>query len=439
VKDERSRSVISRIRAKLFDGASAGVFRGMATLALGTGGAQLIGIAAIPILTRLYSPEDFGVLAVFTALVAILAPLVTLRYVLVLPLPRHDGVAMNLLVLSCVLMLTLSALIALALWGWGATLLALVSMEVLAPWWWLIALGVLGTAAYEMLTLWATRRRAYRIIAQTKLTQSAAGAAVKIGLGYVALQPLGLLIGQLVTQVGGVGWLLRGFGTEFRTNWHHLRLLRIRKVAWRHRGFPIWRAPSQFLMVFSVQAPILFMTGLFDAPTTGQFGLAVMTLAVPLNLVGQSASKALYGEASAAMKTEPERVVPMATDVQFKLFFMSLGPALLLFFFGEPLFVAAFGKEWGMAGTFASILSFALVFQFTSAPLVQLINLISSQSFFLAINSIRLIGLLSIFWCAAALSLDAKTTAMIYSAFTGLFYIGISFLILQKLKAFRCH
>lgn len=103
-------SLRSRISARLFGGTSGGVFRGMMTLALGSSIGRVIGIASIPVLTRLYSPADFGVLAVFTALVAILAPLVTLRYALALPLPRHDGVAMNLLVLSTGLMLGLSAI-----------------------------------------------------------------------------------------------------------------------------------------------------------------------------------------------------------------------------------------------------------------------------------------------------------------------------------------
>lgn len=426
-----------RLSARLFGGVSSGVFRGMATLALGTGGAQLIGIAAIPILTRLYAPEDFGVLAVFVALVTILAPLVTLRYVLALPLPRHDALAMNLLVLSCALMLGLSALVGLALWAFRAPLLTLISMEELAPWWGLITLGVLGAASYDMLTLWATRRRAYRVIAQTSVTQSAAGAAVKIGLGLAAIQPLGLLVGQVIAVSAGSERLRRVFLADFRANRHHIRLSRIRKVAWRHRGFPIWRVPSQFLMVFSMQAPMLFMAGLFDTGTTGQFGLAIMALSAPMGLVGQSAGKALYGEATARMKTDPKSVVSMATDVQRKLLFMALGPALLLFFFGEPFFVAAFGQEWEMAGTFASILSFALAFQLTSAPLVQLINLFARQSNFLVINSIRLTGLLLVFWCASALSLDAKTTAILYSAFTGSFYLGISFLILRKLRTFR--
>lgn len=421
-----------RLARALFGGTSGGVLRGMATLALGSGIGRMIGIAAIPLLTRLYTPEDFGLLAVFTALVAILAPMVTLRYVLALPLPRHDGVAMNLLALSTGLMLGLSALIALGLWLGGETLLGLVSMQALAPWWWLIALGVLGTATYEMLTLWATRRRAYKVIAQTNVTQSVTGAVVKIGLGLLSVQPLGLLLGQVMAQAGGMGRLLRGFEAEFRANWRHISAARLRKAAWKHRGFPVWRLPSQFLMAFSLQAPMLFMAALYDAQTTGQFGLAMMALSVPVTIIGQSAGKALYGEASQVFKEEPARVAKMARAVQMRLLAFSLVPAAILFFFGADLFYVAFGPEWTVAGQFTSVIAFAIVFQFASAPLIQLMNLLKSQSVFLLINIFRSAGLAAVFLSGEWLEMEAMTVVALYSAFTTIFYLGVSAYILSE-------
>src|SRR5690606_12731715 len=96
---------------RLVDKDASAVFKGMITLALGSGGARLIGLAAIPLLSRLYSPEDFGLLAVFSSMVLILAPLVSLRYVLALPLPRRDGTALNLLALSMACIFLGSALV----------------------------------------------------------------------------------------------------------------------------------------------------------------------------------------------------------------------------------------------------------------------------------------------------------------------------------------
>lgn len=92
---------------------------------------------------------------------------------------------------------------AIALWALAPALLGLFSVEALIPWWWLILVGVVATAAYELLTYWAMRERNYKVIASTNVWQSAVGSIVKIGLGVLALQPAGLLVGQVVAQGGG--------------------------------------------------------------------------------------------------------------------------------------------------------------------------------------------------------------------------------------------
>ncbi|MBK1621851.1 hypothetical protein CKO42_26465 [Lamprobacter modestohalophilus] len=172
----------------------------MMTLAMGSGAARLIGVASIPILTRIYSPEDFGALASFTVLVSMISPVLTLRYVVALPLPRRDGMAMNLMALSASIMGIMALIVTVGLWLLAPLLMGLLSMEVLVPYWWLIALGVTAAGVYELLSTWATRRKAYITIAKTEVLQSLSGSLLKIGLGLLALKPIGLLVGQVVAR-----------------------------------------------------------------------------------------------------------------------------------------------------------------------------------------------------------------------------------------------
>jgi O-antigen/teichoic acid export membrane protein len=419
---------------RLFGGASGSVFRGMATLAFGSGVGRLVGITAIPALTRLYTPQDFAALAVFTALMAMLSPLVTLRYALALPLPRNGGVAMNLLVLSLGLMLGTTSLLAVLLWMWGAPLLTLISMEILAPWWWLIALGTLGSAYVELLSMWATRERAYRELAHTSITQSFSGALVKIILGFTAVQPLGLLIGQIVAQTAGVVRLMTRFQADFRENRRHLKLDRIRKAAWRYRRFPLWRLPSQFLMALSMQAPMFYMAAIYGPEATGQFGLAVMALTIPVNLLGQSASRALYAEAANFIRTDHGRVLAMCRETQFRLFAIAILPAAVLFFAGQNIFELLFGVEWTEAGGYASILAIALIFQFTSSPLIQVMDLFPNQSAFLKMNAIRFIAMSLVFFTASQFSLPSFQTVLLYSVSSAVFYLSVSLLVFHTLR-----
>lgn len=394
----------------------------MATLALGTGLGRLIGIASIPVLTRLYGPEDFGVLAVFTAIVTILAPIVTLRYVLAMPLPRHDGVAMNLLALSLLLMACFTGLIAVALWSAAPVLLALLSAEVLASWWWLIVLGVVAAATYELLTYWAMRERKYKVIATTQVWQSAAGETVKIGLGLFALKPVGLLIGQVVAQGGGVTVLWRSLAKSLRDNWKHVRPSVMRKSAWRHRGFVFYRVPSQVLLVFSSQAPVIFVAALFDADTTGQLALAIMTVTLPVTLLGRTTAKAFYAEASRLGARRPLEVREMLLDTLKRLAALAVAPALLLMIFGAELFPLVFGDDWVLAGVFASSLAIFMLFQFLQAPVARVFYIFDGQRPLLYLNLQRTILIAVTFGAVYLLQWSAVAAIWCYSLLLAIHY-----------------
>jgi len=420
----------SRIRERLLGGEAGDVVRGMLTLALGSGAARLISIATIPLLTRIYSPEDYGVLAVYGALVAVIAPMMTLRYVLAVPLPRSDGMAANLMVMSGLLVLVMAALMTLIFWAFGDMVLGWMSMEVLAPWWWLVVLGAVAVAVYEGLSLWATRRRSYKAISQTKVVQSVMAVLVKIGLGLATFKPFGLLFGHLVEQSGGISSFALRFRQDFQRNAKRVSREAMLLLARYYRGFPAFRLPSQFLLAFSTQAPAMFAAALFGAGATGQLGLALMALAIPGNLIGQSVGQAFYGEIARLPKGSEVRIRALAYSVQKKLFLVGLPLTVALMLLGEPLFHVAFGERWTEAGMYASILAPFVLLQLTSAPLVQILNIYNAQGAFLSINIVRAIGLLGIYQACIKMALSPKEFVCVLSAFLFIFYLFITLYIL---------
>jgi O-antigen/teichoic acid export membrane protein len=424
----------SRIEQKynrLFTGEAGDIFKGMATLLMGSGAAKLVGIVSIPLLTRLYSPEDFGVLSIFMSLISISIPVFTLRYVLAIPLPRRDEMAVNLLVLcSCILVCT-GVVFSLILWVFGEQLLGLFSMQQLVPYWWLFVLGSIGASVYEMMSLWATRKRAYRAIAQTAALQSLFGSLTKIGLGLLLLKPLGLLIGQVVTFGSGTSYLWRRFRGDLNCNFQHVTLYRMGVLASKYWQFPLYRLPSQFLLAFSVQAPVMFAAALYDATTTGQLGLALMALAIPVSLIGRALGQAFYGEIAHLKKGSEIRIKQLTHTVQKRLLGIGVPAAVGIFFLGEPIFQFVFGKHWALAGTYASALAPFVLLQLTSAPLIQILNIYDSQKAFLVINGFRTVGLLGIYWACSFFSLEPIRFVQLLSIFLFIFYLLVSLHILD--------
>lgn len=431
---------IKNLARRQFQGEAGGVFRGMITLAMGAGLARIVGLASIPVLTRLYSPEDYGVLAIYTSIVAVLVPILTLRYVTAIPLPKTDAMAFNLFMLCAKLIVVGILLISLILGFFGETVMGWFSMQEFAHLWWLIAIGVMGTATYELFSLWATRKKDYKIIAKTQFTQSLTGNAAKIGLGLLSLKPLGLVIGQLIAQSGGVGSLFKNAYQDFKKLYPNLSTKKQKFVAKYYQDFPWFRLPSQFLMVLSVQAPVLMMSALYDKESTGQLGLAIMALSLPVSLIGAAMSKAYFAEVAAIGKRDIRKIRKITIDTQAKLFAVSLPITIVFMLIAKPIFSMVFGDEWTVAGDYAAILSPFILLQFTSSPLVQVINIVGSQIVFLMINLLRISALVLVYFLVKIIGFNNVQFVMLISGTLFLFYLSVSvfiFLILQKGSRFE--
>lgn len=408
--------MLVKIKKALFAGEASHVFKGMFTLLIGAGLARFIGLLSIPILTRIYSPEDYGVLALFTSLIAVIVPITTLRYVQAIPLPKTDVMAFNLFSVCFKLIIAFSSGIALILVFFGDVILSWFNMQELAPWYWLIVFGITGTALYELFSLWATRKRDYKVIAKTQILQSLVGNASKIILGLLSYKPAGLLIGQFITQSAGISSFVKHGIYDIRKYFSKIRFQKECLAIWYYQKFVWYRLPSQLLLAMCTQSPVIMMASLFDATTVGQFALAKMILMIPTSLIGQAISKAYYAEVAAIGKSDYTKIKRITLSVQNKLFLLGTGPIIFLAIFAPWLFKTFFGEEWVVAGEFARILSPYILLVIISTPIVQVINVVGSQAIFLIINTIRAISLVLLFLLAKHYQLNASDFIVAYSS-----------------------
>ena len=404
-------------------------------LATGAAGARVVGMLTVPFITRIYLPEHMGVLSIFAALAALIMPFGTLRYTMAIPLPKHDGVAANLAVLCACSLLVVTLLVTLFLWIFAPTFLQMLSMEKLLPFWWLLPLAIGGSGLYEILSNWAIREKAFRPLARTRVWQSFIGSITKIVLGLLGLKPLGLLIGQVSTQVGGILSLFMSFQGKFKTTWRHVTRKRIGFVAGRYADFPKYRLPFQFLLIASTRAPLLFFAWQFGADTTGQLGLALTMIALPMTLFGQSTGQAYYAEIARIGSRKPVEIYIITKNITKKLLMVSIPSFLVLLIFGPWLFEIVFGDVWREAGVFASILAVYLLAQFIYSPIGNgVFNVLRRQSTILLINLNRIFLIGCTFFFAYIKSFSPYVTLFTYSIVLTVQYIVVIFIVFNTIK-----
>lgn len=426
---------LERIRHRLNNDGTGGIFKNMLILATGTTAAKAIGFLSSLVITRIFAPEHFGLLSLFIAFTSLIAPLSTLCYSYAVPLPKSRYLAANIVMMNFGITIIMSIITLIIFLIGGDYIFKLANADGLQPYIWLIVLTQLFCGFYETLSSYATRIKAFKPIARTKVNQSFAGSAIKIISGFTPLGVTGLLIGQAYSQAGSSFTYLKAFGGELRDSLKHINLKRTVKTAKFYADFPIYRLPSQFLLTFSIQAPLLLTGKIFGVAAVGQLGLAVSVLSLPVILFGVSAGQAYYAETAKLGGGRAEEIYSLSKQVAKKLFLLSLIPFAILQLAGEPLFVLVFGEPWHQAGQFASMLSISLLAQFIVVPIINVLTVLGKQRMFLMFNIMRTVSIVAVFSVCGYFDMSQNGVIFVYSLVLALNYAIMAFTIFRLIRS----
>ncbi|HJV36041.1 lipopolysaccharide biosynthesis protein [Geomonas sp.] len=386
-------------------------FRNVSLLVGGTLIAQVVSALAAPVLTRLYSPQDFGTLAVFSSLIAVLVVVGALRYEMAIPMAKTEEEAVHLVVASigffALFSLSLTALLLSPLSTYATSLL---KSPTLAHYLWLVPIGVLFIGLYQIFYLWNNRQKQFAVLSSTKVLQSVGQGCIQIASGSLLFKEVGLLIGYMVGQFLGVTSLVRRGKVPFRSvSWR--AVLDTLKV---YKNFPLYNLWASLINVIGLQAPPVLMSLFFSAAVTGHFALTMRLIGLPAALVGQAVGQVFYRSAVEKNDSE-EGMGGLVQDLAATLLKISFPLFAVVMLVGPDLFGAVFGASWRTSGVYARYLSPWMMVSFISSPLstIVLIKGKQKQGFLICLyeTSLRLLGL----W-AGKLAGSAEVGIMAFSA-----------------------
>ncbi len=341
--------------------------RHILTMAGGTIAAQAIPFAIAPVLTRLYPPDAFGALALFTVFVTLGGVLATGRYDLAIVLPEADADAATLAAFALILALGVCAAGLALFWPLAATVGDLLKNPVLTPWLPLVPLAVLCLAWNQVLIGWANRLRQYGQIAGSAAVQQTTTGTSAIAAGLLGSGPGGLVGSSVAGQVAaaaymgranweGVEQILRGFSVK-----------RARTIAHRYRQFPAYNLPYSFIGGFTRDFLLVAFSGFGFPAIAGYLSLSRRILYAPVVLLSGALGQVWYKEAAVGLGTpEFERLtVRMLQGIAA----LATPAAVFIGFWLPAGFPVIFGREWAEAGLYAQLfLPAAFCFLFTSWP-----------------------------------------------------------------------
>ncbi|MFB9861015.1 lipopolysaccharide biosynthesis protein [Salinicoccus siamensis] len=397
-------------------------------IASGTASAQLLTAALSPVITRIYSPEDYGVLTVYIAILSLFS-IGALMYEKAIPISENEHIATNVLALSILALISYSTLAMFVIFFLRMTSLF---GEFLYNYGFLIPVGIFMVGLFSIFKQWAFRYKNFKLISATTITQSVWGNTFKIVFGLLNLGPLGLLLGSIINQSSGVLRLSKQLVPRRKILFNNIEIKEIIKAMKRYKGFPMYNVPVYFIRMLSDRLPIIFITLFFGLTVSGLYGLAFTIVKMPLNLLGNSVGNVFYAEAASIAKTNPKRLRNLSNKLIGKLLVLGLIPFLILVIFGPFLFGLIFGRAWEEAGVYARIIAIMLLFSLVFSPISRVYEIYEKQRLSLVLNVIQIILILIVFTISLIFNFNSYLAIFLYAIVKSVMSFVI-YIIAQKL------
>lgn len=338
----------------------------------------MVALMAMPILTRLYSPADFAILAAYVAIISTISVVACLRFDVALPLAETETDSKYLLFLACsslVLMVTLSSLIVAI---FPSELSAVIKQPGEIKILWLIPIGVAAMGFYSIMQFWATRSRRFTQLAKIRINQAIIGSITSLSLGYLGLGSLGLVIGNLINT--SAGSLTLAFWS-WRNERKCVKLIYFREVLEvfaKYKYYPIYSVPESLFNVAGNQIPIIFIAALGGADA-GFLMLATQIMTVPVSLLGGSISQVYSSRA--LEKSANGELATFTKNIMLQLFKVGLIPFMLIAILAQHIIPYAFGERWERTGLIILWLAPGLFLQYIVSPVSMAIYVAGKQSY----------------------------------------------------------
>jgi O-antigen/teichoic acid export membrane protein len=352
----------------------------VAFMVTGTALGQAASIVLAPVLTRLYSPDQFGYLSVYTAALMIFSVVAVLGFELAIPISANDTELANLLAVSGATLAATTGIVGLVLWLFPDTpdipwLAQLTSYRLLLP------LGFFCLGGYFVMVAAATRAGAFRDIAATRISQGLSGPLSQIVFGMLGFGAPGLAIGFVIGQSSGTYLLfsrmiLKSPGIRAAISWRGMRV-----VLRRYARFPLVAGWARLLdMAGSGTVLFLLFSACYSSEIAGFMFLIERVVARPLFIVSTSLMQVFIGEAGKSVQHDPALLKRRLRQVVPRQFVLSAAWIVVVNLLAGWLFPIAFGEQWNPAIPYLRALSLAYLAVATLHPVSTSLQIMERQA-----------------------------------------------------------
>ena len=379
---------------------------------------QGLAIALVPVLFRLYTPQDFGVWAATQAVAIIAGSLVSLRFDLALVLERDLAAASQLLfaiiavVLGCSLGMAVAITVSLGL----LRELGVDAVSAALGWAWLILVG-LGTVFQS----WLMREGAFVQVSIAVVLSAVVTNLVQLG-GGVFGNGTWLIFGSITGQATALVFYIWNVSNGAnRPAWRTLKFETMFMMLKTNKRFPQFSLPFTALSLLRERVPI-FIIGAFGPPSmVGLYSQAWRLTHFPSGLTSAALRPVFFHRTA----TEGLASQGRSVDRLVRWLVLASSPWIGFVIFGDDaLFNFLLGRQWQGAGQLAAMLVLpAALFTITNW-MDRLLDAIGRQDVNFKVEVIAGLSSVGALWATLAVGGSLVQAVLMQSTALALSYLG---------------
>jgi O-antigen/teichoic acid export membrane protein len=393
------------------------------TLITGSALSQVVVYVSILVLTRLFSPEVFGVYMLFSSSILVLKPIVSLQYELAVVLPKKDENAINVLSLSFLLIIALSSVLLIIIFLFKDVILSFFEVKELSFFIYFIPLSTFLFGCITTLNYWNNRNKNFKHIASGTVVKSSIMSSCQITIGLTSIKHIGLIPGLLLGQISQLLFLAKKTFTSIYNLKDEVSFQKMIFLIKKYKDIPLFNTLINFLNTLSNEIPILLLTKYFGLATVGIYGLAVKVGRAPSGIIQNSVGQVFFNKATEVYNKKENllRVVKKTSNNLFKISLAFFIPLFIISFYLDLIF----GEDWTEVGGYLRILIPWLCIMFVSSPISNISVILNKQKVILCYDILLLTSRFLAFYIGYHFYNNVFISLLLFSAVGVIFNIFI--------------
>ena len=405
--------------------------RSVLTLMTGATVAQAIPILVSPILTRLYSPSDFGILSLFVSIVTIFGAIVNGRYELAIMLPKKEEDAINVFALSIVIAFFISLLLMIIVVIFHNNIISLLNNKSISLWLYFMPFVILLVGIFNSLNYYHTRKKDFKLIAKSNVLKTMMTAIIQVGLGIINVGVSGLISGRIFLYIiANIVFLKNVLNRKL---FSLISFPRMKVNFLRYINFLKYSMGANLANTLSYNLINILISLFYSVSTLGLYSLVNRVLSMPMALIGRSYGQVFYQKATEEKNMSGSAKVIFNRTYK-RLTLVSIIIGLILFFSIKDAFAIIFGEQWRIAGYYCQILLPLFLVRFIVSPISIINSIFEKQKISLYWQIGLLILTLSVFTITKIMDLSFVSFLYYFTWITASYYT-LLFFILKKIAS----